>query len=64
MLSYITDVSGGVISFDARKFNYEWDPYNDLPHTCFGASTKKDLLYKALHVDNSYKTPIYIPVSS
>ncbi|CDW88293.1 serine carboxypeptidase [Stylonychia lemnae] len=58
-LNYITDVSGGLITFDARKFDYDWNPISDVVDDFFGKSIQKEAIYKAIHIDKSTRVPIY-----
>jgi hypothetical protein len=30
IIEYIAEVSGGVFDYDARIFNYDWDPIEDV----------------------------------
>ena len=56
MVDYIKKVSGGVFTFDATQFNYEWQPIvDDFLANC----TQKDMLYEALHIDQSTKIPMF-----
>mmetsp|Transcript_19287 Transcript_19287/g.29586 ORF Transcript_19287/g.29586 Transcript_19287/m.29586 type:complete len:102 (+) Transcript_19287:819-1124(+) len=63
-MSYIEAVSGGVFNFDARIFGKDWDAedteiYDDL----MLKSKRKEEIYKALHVDQSTKVPIFEAIS-
>lgn len=59
VMDYIEAVNGGVLEYNARIFNSDWEkiegPYNDY----LGKSSKISDLYKAIHIDDSFKTPIY-----
>jgi hypothetical protein len=49
-------VSGDVNSYDARIFDYDWDPYENMVFNFFNTCGKKDELYEAIHITNSTKT--------
>lgn len=65
-LDYILAVGGGVFDKDARLFDYDYmagafkQPYQDL----FGKSAKRADIFKALHVDQSAKVPVFEPISA
>ena len=58
-LNYITKVSGGLLTFDNRIFDYDYKPKEQVVDDFFINSAKKQQIYKALNVDMSTKTPIY-----
>lgn len=63
ILAYIQGVSGNVWDKDARIFTSDFEaiiqPYMDF----MTKSAKKEDLYKAIHVDKSYKKPIFEQMS-
>lgn len=62
-LDYIAEVSGNVFSYDARIFGYDWDPYENMVFSFFNKCSKSADLYKAIHIDQSPKTPKFSPSS-
>ena len=56
-MSYISSISGGVFSYDSRIFSYDWDPIEDPVTQVLVNSSRVDELYKAIHIDNSFKDP-------
>lgn len=59
IINYITAVNKGVLDYDARLFNYEWDPIENLVADYLNNNAKKDELYSAIHIDKSTKSPKY-----
>mmetsp|Transcript_42372 Transcript_42372/g.65039 ORF Transcript_42372/g.65039 Transcript_42372/m.65039 type:complete len:464 (-) Transcript_42372:197-1588(-) len=59
MLTYISVVSGEVLSYNAQLFESDWDkvesPYLDM----LTVSNKSEQLYAAIHVNQSTKSPVY-----
>lgn len=58
-MTYITDVSGGVFQFNAEMFSYDWMPNGNPITALLLNSTLKDQIYEALHINHSYKQPIF-----
>jgi hypothetical protein len=56
-MPYIQMVSGNVTWFDARIFNQEWDPLEDVIKAMFTESKQKTALMKALHLEESTRKP-------
>lgn len=58
-LDYIDTIGGGVLSYDARIFGYDFNPTSKIYEDFLTISGKKNDIYQALHVDKSTKDPIY-----
>ena len=58
-MTYIQNVSGDVQPYDARIFTYDWDPLENAVKAVLQTSGKASELHKALHVENSTKTPVF-----
>lgn len=60
VLEYISEMSGGVVTYDATIFNPDLDeaesPYGDYLST---KNPQSQAVYKALHIDASTKNPIF-----
>ena len=63
-MDYIQTVSGNVLSYDSRKFEYDMDPLQDPIVQYLTNSSRKSQLYSSLHVSNSTNSPIFHPHSS
>lgn len=63
-MGYIRRVSGNVYSYDGRIFDYDWkrvkSPYVEMLTT----SKQRAAFYKAIHVEQSSKSPIFEPHSA
>lgn len=64
LMSYVDEQAGGRYSFNGAIFGYDWDPEASPVYDYLGKSAKKDDIYKALHIDQSTKQPIYESSSS
>ena len=60
---YVSQISGNVLPNDVRSFTYDWDPKQQIVTDYFTNSTQKDDIYKAIHVDDSNKNPVFQMVS-
>ena len=60
ILSYVTEVGGGVSSFDGRKSNNEWNAMLTPYLNYLGNASYKDDIYQALHVNGSTKSQIFM----
>ena len=60
ILSYVTEVGGNIASFDGRKSYQEWAAMIAPFTNYLGNSTYKTDVYKALHVENSTKSQVFI----
>ena len=58
-MDYIDDVSGGVLSYDARTFDQDWDKVQNPYIYYLSAMPEKETLYQLLHIADSPKVPIY-----
>ena len=58
-MDYVDDVGGGVFSYDARIFGYDWTPVETPYMNYLLSSNKVTDLYKAIHIDKSTKTPVW-----
>ena len=56
---YISQVSGEVLVYDTRIFEYDWDPIEEQYENYLNTNALKDKLYQAIHVDSSPKDPKY-----
>ena len=63
IMDYIRHVSGYVLNYNTRLFDYDWDPIEAPYVNLLSNSPKKDLLYSALHVSESTKSPVFSPGS-
>lgn len=59
-MDYIDIVNGGVFEYNAREFEYEWDAIEAPTNAFLINATKVNDIYKALHIDMSTKTPIFM----
>jgi hypothetical protein len=50
-MNYVLEVGGGVFTYDARIFDYDWDPVKDVYVSYLTTSGKVQDLYKAIHID-------------
>ena len=57
IMDYIMAVSGDVFDYDSRIFTYDWDPLEAPITQLLANSSKADQLYKAIHIENSFKVP-------
>ncbi|CDW71101.1 serine carboxypeptidase [Stylonychia lemnae] len=58
-MDYIDSLAGGVSTYDASQFDYDWSILEQPVFDFLGNSKQKGKLYTALHIDKSYKSPIY-----
>ncbi|CDW85332.1 serine carboxypeptidase [Stylonychia lemnae] len=58
-MDYIDTQAAGLYTYDGSAFDTDWQPLIDVIQDFLMKSNKKNLLYQALHVTKSYKTPIY-----
>lgn len=58
------DVSGGVLSYNSRIFNQDWDKIQSPYENMFTNSSKKEIIYTLLHVSESTKNPVFEPSSA
>jgi len=58
-MSYITRVSGNVLSYDMRIFDYDWDPIEDQVTDYLSKSGKVEDVWAAVHVSESTKVPVF-----
>ena len=58
------EVSGGVLSYNSRIFNQDWDKIQTPYENMFMNSSKKEIIYSLLHVDKSTKNPVFEPSSA
>jgi hypothetical protein len=59
IMGYIQSVSGGVLNYDFRIFDYDWDPIENAVTDYFTVSAKVLDIYKAIHIENSTKSPVF-----
>jgi len=62
-LTYITDVSGGVFTFDGRIFSYDFKPIKAVYEELLSSSKKVQQLWKAIHIQQGTNVPKFIPSS-
>lgn len=62
-MDYIDDVAGGLFTYDGTIFDYDWAPIGDPVDYFLSNCSRKDELYAAIHISDSYKEPIYEPGS-
>ena len=58
-MDYIEAVSGNVMEYNARIFDYDWNPPEEATDWCLANSSRISDFYKAIHIDKSPKRPIY-----
>ena len=58
-MDYIQSVSGNVFAFNSEEFNYDFEPKEIVVRDLFTFSGRKQDMYDVLHVNSSYKDPIY-----
>ncbi len=58
-MSYIDEVGGNVFTYDARIFDYDWDPIDAVWVDFLTKSGKKADIYSAIHIDKSDKDPVF-----
>ena len=58
-MSYIEAVTGSVFEYNSRIFDNEWSPNDDLVSEFFQNSTQREDIYKAIHIDQSFKVPVF-----
>lgn len=63
ILNYISDVSGGVYSFDGRIFDYDFAPVKAAYQDLLTKSKKVQQLYRALHISDGTNVPKFIASS-
>lgn len=49
MFTYMTAVNGGVFDYDARRYDYDWDPIENLVNDFLNEAI--DEFYEALHIN-------------
>jgi len=59
IMGYIRHVSGFVLNYNTRIFDYDWDPIEAPYVNMLSNSSRMDELYAAIHVNGSYKTPVF-----
>ena len=59
IMSYIEDVSGGVLSYDARIFIQDWNKVQNPYIYYLSAMPEKETLYQLLHIADSPKEPVW-----
>lgn len=59
VMTYMQNVSGKMFKFNAEKFNYDFVPLDRPIKDCLTKSLKKEELFKALHVEDSFKRPVF-----
>lgn len=62
-LSYISEVSGGVYSFDGRIFSYDFQPKRAVYEDLLSKSKKVEQLWEAIHIENGTNDPKFVPSS-
>lgn len=55
-MDYIDEVAGGLFTYDARIFDYDWTK-GKIMDDFLTISGKSSELYKAIHIDKSTKNP-------
>ena len=58
-MDYVDEVGGGVFTYDARRFDYDWTPVENPYMAYLTNSSKVAELYTSIHVDNSTKVPVW-----
>ena len=58
-MDYIDEVAGGVFTYDASIFDYDWDPRDKVVNDFLSVSGKVQELYQSIHIDKSTKDPVY-----
>ena len=59
IMDYIQAVSGDVFNYNTRIFEYDWDPI-EAPYVKYLTNHSKiEELYEAIHIADSYKTPVF-----
>lgn len=56
-MDYIELVSGNIMEYNSRIFDYDWSPREDAMTALLTTSTQVSKLYAAIHVSDSTKTP-------
>ena len=61
IMGYITEVSGGVLAYDQRIFNDDWDKIEDPVCNFFSPTYNPDTatIFDYINVSNSTKTPVF-----
>ena len=62
-MDYIDDIAGGLFTYDGTIFDYDWNPIEDVTYNYLTVSGKVQDIYKAIHIDQSTKTPVFEPSS-
>lgn len=62
-LSYIVEIGGNILTYNANIFDYEWAAIEDPVNSFLANCSRKEDLYKAIHIENSTKVPVYEPSS-
>lgn len=57
--NYISAVTGGVLSYDASIFGYDWYPLENMIDEFFNNARKSYAIYKAIHIYDSPKRPYF-----
>ncbi len=56
---YIDEIGGGIWDFDATLFYYDWAPIEEVLISFLTSSSQKEALYKAIHIEESTKVPVF-----
>ena len=59
IMGYIQAVSGNVLNYDFRIFDYDWDPIESAVTDYFTVSARVLEIYDAIHIENSTKVPVF-----
>jgi hypothetical protein len=60
IMDYVEVISGNVLPYNSRIFDYDWDPKEEVVVKIFTNSTQVDKIYEAIHVENSTKVPKFM----
>jgi hypothetical protein len=60
IMGYFETISDRVLTYNARIFDYDWNPKEEVVVKLFTNSTQVDKIYEALHVANSTKVPKFM----
>ena len=59
IMNYIQGVTGDVLPYDTRIFEYDWNPLEDAVIDYFTVSAKVEDIYEAIHIEESTKDPVF-----
>lgn len=61
IMDYIQAVSGDVLNYNTRIFEYDWDPIENpyVHYLSADKNSKIEQLYQAIHISDSYKKPVF-----